>query len=1010
MSELTSSLEDELERMKERVKRLGMEKSHLQLTTRMMQSLSMVPGLENTVETILRLVADTLGGTNTILYYYIDSDAYYADVFGKRMKLVAIDDALVEKAFETHEQAELANNFKATKMMTPEFTTASSWAFPLLVGSEIIGVLKMENLLRIWTPDSQPPFMPFFSYAALILKNEIQGYTRLRKTNDKLEQEIVEHKKAEEELKKYRDRLEELVEERTSQVNQTNARLRREVAERKLAERALMEERMLLRDVIDALPLYVSCLDTGGNYIVVNQMYSRALHRATREIEGAHYRDILPPELFAKHEPLIEGCRRGKILPFLEEHPGGEVGFPRYGSGIYAPLHGADGAIRGVVAGLMDISDRMRAEEETRWLYRQNQLILDSAGEAVIGLDTEGRTTFVNPAALKKLGFEASEVLGKELHQLIHYSREDGKPYPVSECPMHRTLLTGEAIRVRDEVIWKKDGSFLYAAYSSNPIVERGRIVGVVITIRDVTDARLAEEELKKHRDHLEELVKERTDELIVAKDRAEAANQAKSAFLANMSHELRTPLNVILGFTQLMERDRAVSDSNRRTLSMIGRSGEHLLALINDVLEMSRIEAGHSALKIEGFDLRRTLLGVEEMMRSRATGKGLQFIVEAASDVPRFISTDEAKLRQVLLNLAGNAVKFTSEGRVIMRVSSTRESGGEREAGVSCARLLFEVEDTGIGVAPEQADNIFDPFVQAGNGRAMAEGSGLGLAISRRFVQLMGGDISVERAPRGGSIFRFHILAELVDPGVIVSSERPGRKVIGLAPDQPAYRVLVVEDMPESRLLLRKLLESVGLEVREAANGREGLEQFEQWAPHLIWMDMRMPVMDGYEATRRIRATSRGKETIIIGVSASSFEEQKTLALSSGCDEFVRKPFREADIFEVMGRRLGVRYLYDSERAPRFREVWGGNKEIGVTPETFANLPGDLLSALGRAAGTLNVHAVEALIGEIRELDPDVADRLANLAKDFRYDIILSGLHPRGLQSGNEDGEYEPS
>ena len=321
------------------------------------------------------------------------------------------------------------------------------------------------------------------------------------------------------------------------------------------------------------------------------------------------------------------------------------------------------------------------------------------------------------------------------------------------------------------------------------------------------------------------------------AAEAAEQANRAKSAFLANMSHELRTPLNAILGFSQLMDRDKGLADQQRENLRVIGRSGEHLLGLINDVLEMSKIEAGQTVLNEESFDLYRLLDGLEEMFKLRAIDKGLGLVFERVPEVPRYVRADGGKLRQVLMNLLSNAIKFTREGGVTLR------AGGERVSEVDSGKkagsevlLVFEVEDTGMGIALDEVEMLFEAFAQTASGRGTQEGTGLGLPISKQFVQLMGGEIVVSSFVDKGSIFKFHIPAVPVDAAE-VKTEGPTRKVVGLAPDQPTYRILVVEDQLENRMLMVNLLRPLGFEVREAVNGQEGIEVWQEWKPHLVWM-----------------------------------------------------------------------------------------------------------------------------------------------------------------------------
>ncbi|MCP4218613.1 MAG: response regulator, partial [bacterium] len=391
------------------------------------------------------------------------------------------------------------------------------------------------------------------------------------------------------------------------------------------------------------------------------------------------------------------------------------------------------------------------------------------------------------------------------------------------------------------------------------------------------------------------------------AKEAAEAANRAKSFFLANMSHEFRSPLNAILGFAQVMDRGRAMPSEEKENLAIIRRSGEHLLDLINDVLDMSKIEAGRTVLTENDFDVYRLLDDVEEMFCLKAEGKGLRLIFECDAGVPQYIRTDEGKLRQVLVNLLGNALKFTKKGGISVRVMRLPVESSESKK----TDLQFEVEDTGEGIAPDEMDSLFEAFTQTETGRKSREGTGLGLPISRKFVRMMGGAISVESRVGKGSVFRFRIRAETVK-GVETKTGKPERRVIALAPNQLPYRILIADDRETNRLLLLRLFAPLGFELREAKNGAEVVEIQEKWEPHLICMDMRMPVMNGYEATKRIKGAIKGHGPAVIAVTASVFEEDRAVVLSAGCDDFVRKPFRASEIFDTIHQHLGVRYVYE--------------------------------------------------------------------------------------------------
>jgi len=482
-------------------------------------------------------------------------------------------------------------------------------------------------------------------------------------------------------------------------------------------------------------------------------------------------------------------------------------------------------------------------------------------------------------------------------------------------------------------------------------------------TVQDISEQKQAEMQLDRYRLHLEELVEERTRQLAEAKEAAEAANRAKSIFLSNMSHELRTPLNAVLGFTQIMERDASIGDTHRRELATIGRSGRHLLSLINDVLEISRIEAGRTTVQNDAFDLDGTLTAVEEMIRVRAESKGLALRVERQGDLPPYVLGDAHHLRQVLINLLGNAVKFTDHGQVSLRVAADGE------------RTLFEVADTGPGIAPADRERIFQAFFQTETGIAKGEGTGLGLTISREFVRLMGGELSVDSELGQGSRFRFTIP---LPPTAAPAGVAQQGTILGLAPGQSAPRILVAEDRPDNQQVITELLNQTGFQVRIAADGRQALDLFQAWHPHLVLMDMRMPVMDGYEATRAIRALPEGKTIPIVALTASAFEEERSQILAMGCNEMVRKPIEQDQLFGIMGRLLELRYVY-------------GEKAPVATPSLhdLCTLPTDLCAELAKAAAILDKDAALAIVGRLRADHPDEARALADLINAYRFDRV---------------------
>ncbi|MGB8644709.1 MAG: histidine kinase N-terminal 7TM domain-containing protein [Anaerolineae bacterium] len=567
--------------------------------------------------------------------------------------------------------------------------------------------------------------------------------------------------------------------------------------------------------------------------------------------------------------------------------------------------------------------------------------VVQNMRDGVMVLDAQARVADLNPAAQAFIGLDR-QVIGRPAAEILSPYPELATSFNASETLAPLTWKQGKTVRYYDATI--------------SPLFERRKITGWLIVLHNVTESKQAQEA-------------------------AESANRAKSMFLANMSHELRTPLNAILGFTQLIARDSNLTHSQRENLGIVGRSGEHLLALINEVLELSKIESGHVTLRPVEFDLYTLVLGLGEMFRLRAESKGMRLVLERSPEVPREVRADEGKLRQVLINLLGNAVKFTERGAVTLRVQPGPDAGW----------IHFEVQDTGVGIPAEDLERIFDAFVQTASGSEMPQGSGLGLTISRQFVQLMGGELTATSQVGVGSTFSFDIMAAPVVRSQMAArpmqehGQTPGMLKEPVALDGGPYRLLVVEDVDANRKLLTSVLESLGpgFAVCAAVDGAEGVQIWQTWRPHLVWMDIRMPVLDGYEATRQIRAAEAGENsrTIIVALTANVFEEDRARTLAEGCDDFVRKPFREADIRDVLSRHLGIN-LPASEGEPA--------SESQIQAHLPAGMPAEWVAALRQAAIEGDLDQMAAVVEQIRSTHPALASELTELNDRFEHKKIL--------------------
>ncbi|MBD1813769.1 PAS domain S-box protein, partial [Microcoleus sp. FACHB-DQ6] len=809
---------------------------------------------------------------------------------------------------------------------------------------QLIGLVYLENNLTTsaFTPNRLSVVRMLCSLAAISIKNA-QLYDQLGEYSRTLERKVIE---------------------RTQELQQ-------EIAVRMQTEVALgqSEEKFSKAFRSSPNPIAIARL-ADGRYIEVNDSFLSTFSYSREEVIG-----FTPIELNLWVN--LEECGRYRQLLQESGMLRNQEFDCRTSSGeVRKMLVSADIIELGGEACILlvtnDITERQRVEEALKESEGKYRDLVETSQDMIWSVDVEGRYTFVNAAVKHIFGYCPEEMTGRKF--------SDFKPPEQlpKDNEIFQRMLNGESVFQYETIQLAKDSRPINLRFNSIVVRDsEGNILGITGTASDITESKKAEEALQQ------------------AKELADAANKAKSEFLSNMSHELRTPLNAILGFTQVLARDSSLSHIQQGQLGIISRSGEHLLTLINDVLEMSKIEAGRITLNPTSFDLYHLLHSLEEMLKLKADSKGLQLSWHINSNIPQYVKTDESKLRQVLINLLGNAIKFTTKGSVTLRVaaiSAKQKSPTDNEP----RTITFEVEDTGHGIAPTEIDSLFEAFVQTDAGRKSQEGTGLGLPISRQFVQLMGGNITVSSTLNRGTIFSFDI--QISSPEMAeVQPRLSRRRVIGLEPNQPSYRILVVDDKWESRLLLVNLLEPLGLEVREAVNGQEAITIWETWKPHLIWMDMQMPVIDGYEATRQIKAKIQDEATPIVALTASAFEEERAIVLSSGCDDFVSKPFQEEVIFAKMAEHLGVQYIY--EDLPNFTLSQLEGQDLSVKEgektenlrTTLATMPAEWVIQLHQGAIDADAELILSLVAAIPESNTSFAETIADWANNFRFDKITN-------------------
>ncbi|MHA7581029.1 PAS domain S-box protein [Paenibacillus vandeheii] len=647
----------------------------------------------------------------------------------------------------------------------------------------------------------------------------------------------------------------------------------RDITQHKDAERRLRESRQRYKSLFEHNPAAVYSLSLEGKYTAVNRNLVKMLNIPRSKLIGQSFLSNLDPCEVHSGQAYFELVKQGKPQHHesrIVNSSGRKVDV----SIINVPII-VDQELVGVYGILSDITERKDYMEQIQELSKQHALILNSVTEGIYGLDADGITRFMNPAAASMFGYEAEEFVGKSSHPIIHHSRADGSYFPKNECPIHMTVMDGKCRTVKEDVFWRKDGTSFLVEYQVTPIIDEGQIRGAVIVFNDVTGDR----------------------EIVRAKETAELAAQAKSEFLSMVSHEIRTPMNGIVGMTELLI-GTDLSDEQREYAEIIRESGDALLNILNDILDFSKLESGKMALAYEPFSLRIMLEQVAELFSPRAKEKQLKIRYRLNPDIPEYMVGDAMRIQQILVNLVSNALKFTDHGSIDVTVDIIR--GNRPEASV----LDFAVKDTGIGIPEDKLDQLFQSFSQLHPViNRKYGGTGLGLVISKRLVEIMGGSISVESKDGEGSTFRFAVPATSVD--ATAEAEQSARQFSHdrtRQGDKVAMRILVAEDHPVNRKILTEYLEKLGYQADVCANGVEAIEAISQNAYDIVLMDLQMPVMDGLKATDLVhRLIPQERIPAIIAVTGNAKREDKEACLELGMRDFISKPIMLSELKRVL-------------------------------------------------------------------------------------------------------------
>ncbi len=734
---------------------------------------------------------------------------------------------------------------------------------------------------------------------------------------------------------------------------------------RQEAKKFLEESENHYRAIVEDQTELICRFLSDGRLTFVNNAYCRYFNKEQRQLIGKNWFSLLPLSEQKKQRQFL--AKLEKLTPdnpiLINEEKviiNGQIRWQEWTNRAIFDHNNNLIEFQGLG---QDITERKEAEAALKESEARFRSIFSQASVGIALLNINGNFIDFNEAFTKFFGYTSSQMFHLNIPEITY---PDDLAISLKNM---QNLLEGKAnffsfekryLTAKGEIKWGNISVTLVRDADNKPLY-------FISVLDDIHHRKETEITLQK------------------AKQAADEANFAKSQFLANMSHELRTPLNAILGFSQLMARSEQLSPEHQEYLQIINGAGEHLLSLINEILDLARIESGKIELNYEVFDLDNLLEGLQKILQIKANSKNLELIFTYNNELPRWLKTDQNKLRSILINLLSNAIKFTKKGLVKLTVKTLEQTENQ-------VNLFFEIEDTGVGIAQSEIDHLFEVFSQSESGKNSGEGSGLGLAISKRFINLMGGDITVSSELAKGSIFSFNIIAELAisNNRVLTNINLP---IISLQSSQEPPRILIVEDQEINRYFLVKLLENIGFKIKECANGQEALDLWQRWQPDLILMDMRMPVMDGYQAITTIRQQERNCQVInpvkIIAVTASALAQEKNVIIQAGCDDFISKPVKEAEICAQIAHYLNLSYTYKSSDSST--QLTPPSSSAKIEQEDLLTMSFEWRNNLYEAALAARSNKILQLIDDIPVNNKAIINKLTELVKQLNFEEIMS-------------------